>query len=109
MSFTAQSRFSGESFSRDIRCRRHHLYRETRTGEVISHSCQQGLRDVSLECGGKNAAIVFDDCDLDKAIEGTMRSAFANCGQVCPARNVFMCSAVFTKPLKSAPLRRRRR
>ena len=56
---------------------------ETRTGEVISLAAAKGLRDVSLECGGKNAAIVFDDCDLDKAIEGTMRSAFANCGQVC--------------------------
>lgn len=56
---------------------------ETRTGEIIAAAAAKGLRDVSLECGGKNAAIVFDDCDLDKAIEGTMRSAFANCGQVC--------------------------
>jgi aminomuconate-semialdehyde/2-hydroxymuconate-6-semialdehyde dehydrogenase len=38
---------------------------------------------VSLELGGKNAAVVFADCNLDKAIEGTMRSVFANCGQVC--------------------------
>lgn len=56
---------------------------ETRTGEIIAGAAARGLRDVSLECGGKNAAIVFDDCDLDKAIEGTMRSVFANCGQVC--------------------------
>lgn len=56
---------------------------ETKTGEVIAKAAANGLRDVSLECGGKNAAIVFDDCDLEKAIEGTMRSAFANCGQVC--------------------------
>lgn len=56
---------------------------ETRTGEIISKAAAVGLRDISLECGGKNAAIVFADCDLDKAIEGTMRSVFANCGQVC--------------------------
>lgn len=56
---------------------------ETRTGEIIAQAAAKGLRDISLECGGKNAAIVFDDADLDKAIEGTMRSAFANCGQVC--------------------------
>jgi len=36
-----------------------------------------------LNLGGKNAAVVFADCNLDKAIEGTMRSVFANCGQVC--------------------------
>ncbi len=56
---------------------------ETGTGEVITRAAAKGLRDVSMECGGKNAAIVFADCDMDKAIEGTMRSAFANCGQVC--------------------------
>ncbi len=56
---------------------------ETRTGEAIMKAAAVGLRDISLECGGKNPGIVFADCDLDKAIEGTMRSVFANCGQVC--------------------------
>ena len=56
---------------------------ETRTGEVIMKAAAKGARPVSLEMGGKNAAIVFADCDFDAAIEGTMRSAFANCGQVC--------------------------
>jgi aminomuconate-semialdehyde/2-hydroxymuconate-6-semialdehyde dehydrogenase len=56
---------------------------ETRTGEAIMKAAAHGARPVSLEMGGKNAAIVFADCDFDAAIEGTMRSAFANCGQVC--------------------------
>jgi aminomuconate-semialdehyde/2-hydroxymuconate-6-semialdehyde dehydrogenase len=56
---------------------------ETRTGEVIMKAAATGSRPVSLEMGGKNAAIVFADCDFDAAIEGTMRSVFANCGQVC--------------------------
>ena len=56
---------------------------ETRTGELIMRNAAKGVRDISLELGGKNAGIVFADCDMDKAIEGTMRSAFANCGQVC--------------------------
>jgi aminomuconate-semialdehyde/2-hydroxymuconate-6-semialdehyde dehydrogenase len=56
---------------------------ETRTGEIIMQSAAKGLRQVSMECGGRNAAIVFADCDMDKAIEGTMRSVFSNCGQVC--------------------------
>jgi aminomuconate-semialdehyde/2-hydroxymuconate-6-semialdehyde dehydrogenase len=42
-----------------------------------------GARPVSLEMGGKNAAIVFADCDFDAAIEGVMRSCFQNTGQVC--------------------------
>lgn len=56
---------------------------ETRTGEAIMKAAGTGVRPVSLELGGKNPAIVFADADLDKAIEGTMRSVFANCGQVC--------------------------
>lgn len=56
---------------------------ETRTGAAIMKAAADGARPVSLEMGGKNAAIVFADCDMDAAVEGTLRSAFANCGQVC--------------------------
>ena len=56
---------------------------ETRTGAAIMKAAADGARPVSLEMGGKNPAIVFADADLDSAIEGTMRSAFMNTGQVC--------------------------
>ena len=56
---------------------------ETRTGEIIMKAAAVGLRNISLECGDKNPGIVFADCDIEKAVEGTMRSAFVNCGQVC--------------------------
>jgi aminomuconate-semialdehyde/2-hydroxymuconate-6-semialdehyde dehydrogenase len=48
--------------------------------------------------GGKNAAIVFADADFDAAIEGTMRSAFANCGQVClGTERVYVERPIFDK------------
>ncbi|MGB0713237.1 MAG: aldehyde dehydrogenase family protein, partial [Gammaproteobacteria bacterium] len=56
---------------------------ETGTGAAIMKAASDGIRDVSFELGGKNPAIVFADCDIDKAIEGSLRSVFANCGQVC--------------------------
>jgi aminomuconate-semialdehyde/2-hydroxymuconate-6-semialdehyde dehydrogenase len=56
---------------------------ETRTGAAIMRAAADGARPVSLEMGGKNPAIVFADCDFEAAIEGTMRSVFVNCGQVC--------------------------
>ena len=56
---------------------------ETRTGEAIMQAAAKGARPVSMEMGGKNAALVFADCDFDAAIEGTLRSAFVNSGQVC--------------------------
>ena len=69
---------------------------ETTTGEVIMKSAARGIRDISLELGGKNAGLIFADCDMDKAIEGTMRSAFANCGQVClGTERVYVERAIF--------------
>lgn len=56
---------------------------ETRTGEAIMKAAAVGTRDISSELGGKNAAVIFADCDLDAAIDGTVRSVFTNCGQVC--------------------------
>ena len=55
----------------------------TVTGQRVAEAASVGVRDASLELGGKNPGLVFADCDMDKAIEGTIRSVFANCGQVC--------------------------
>ena len=55
----------------------------TATGQKIMAAASVGVRDCSLELGGKNPGIIFADADMEKAIEGTTRSVFANCGQVC--------------------------
>ena len=56
---------------------------ETRTGSAIMKAAAEGIRDVSFELGGKNAGIVFADCNFDDAVEGIFRSTFMNTGQVC--------------------------
>jgi aminomuconate-semialdehyde/2-hydroxymuconate-6-semialdehyde dehydrogenase len=56
---------------------------ETATGEKIMSAAARGVRPVSLELGGKNAGIIFDDADFDKTMEGIGRACFANTGQVC--------------------------
>jgi aminomuconate-semialdehyde/2-hydroxymuconate-6-semialdehyde dehydrogenase len=56
---------------------------ETRTGTAIMKTAAEGTRAVSFELGGKNAGLVFADCDFDAAVDGIARAAFANCGQVC--------------------------
>ncbi len=69
---------------------------ESATGESIMRSAASRLRDVSFELGGKNAALVFADCDLDAAIEGTTRSVFANCGQIClQTERVYVHRSIF--------------
>lgn len=56
---------------------------ETKTGTAIIKAAAEGIRPVSLELGGKNAALVFADCDFETAVNTVTRSAFENCGQVC--------------------------
>jgi len=55
----------------------------TATGTAIMRSVAPRVRPVSFELGGKNAAIVFADADLDAAVDGLARSVFTNTGQVC--------------------------
>ena len=71
---------------------------ETRTGTAIMKAAAEGTRDVSFEMGGKNAGIVFADCEFDKAIEGISRSSFLNSGQVClGTERVYVERSIFDK------------
>lgn len=59
------------------------------TGKKIYQAASiNGLRRVSLELGGKNSAIVFDDADVNKAVESLFESAFSNAGQSCVATSI---------------------
>jgi aminomuconate-semialdehyde/2-hydroxymuconate-6-semialdehyde dehydrogenase len=53
------------------------------TGASIMRAVAPRVRPVSFELGGKNAALVFADADLDATLDGLTRSVFANTGQVC--------------------------
>jgi aminomuconate-semialdehyde/2-hydroxymuconate-6-semialdehyde dehydrogenase len=55
----------------------------TVTGRKVAETCAPMFKKVSLELGGKNPNIVFADADFDAAISGSVRSSFANQGQVC--------------------------
>ncbi|MCY4240239.1 MAG: aldehyde dehydrogenase family protein [Rhodobacter sp.] len=56
---------------------------ESGTGSAIMKIAAGGLREVSLELGGKNAALIFEDARMGAVAEGMTRSAFFNCGQIC--------------------------
>src|SRR5438874_399313 len=55
----------------------------TVTGKKVAEACAPMFKKVSLELGGKNPNIIFADADLDAAIAGSVRSSFANQGQIC--------------------------
>jgi aminomuconate-semialdehyde/2-hydroxymuconate-6-semialdehyde dehydrogenase len=71
---------------------------ETRTGTAIMKAGAEGIRPVSLELGGKNAALVFADCDFQVAVDTVTRSCFENAGQVClGTERVYVERPIFDK------------
>jgi aminomuconate-semialdehyde/2-hydroxymuconate-6-semialdehyde dehydrogenase len=58
---------------------------ESGTGRAIARAAGANLTPVSLELGGKGANIVFDDAELDNAVDWSIRAIFSNAGQVCLA------------------------
>ena len=55
----------------------------TQTGKAISSVAAPMFKKVSLELGGKNANVIFNDCDFEDAVNTSVRSSFANQGQIC--------------------------
>jgi len=59
----------------------------TEIGRQLMQQCAKDIKKVSLELGGNAPFIVFDDADLDKAVEGALASKFRNAGQTCVCAN----------------------
>ena len=55
----------------------------TGTGRIVARTAAPMFKKLSLELGGKNATVILRDADLDKAVDGAVRAAFTNSGQVC--------------------------
>ncbi len=55
----------------------------TETGKIIAINAASQFKKYSLELGGKNPMIIFEDCDLDLAVETAVKAAFLNQGQIC--------------------------
>jgi succinate-semialdehyde dehydrogenase/glutarate-semialdehyde dehydrogenase len=61
----------------------------TRVGKLLMRQAADTMKRVSLELGGNAPFIVFDDADLDAAVQGAMASKFRNTGQTCVCVNRF--------------------
>jgi aminomuconate-semialdehyde/2-hydroxymuconate-6-semialdehyde dehydrogenase len=71
---------------------------ESQTGAAIMQTVAASVKPVSFELGGKNAAIVFADCDFDEAVSGVTEAVFLNTGQICLcAERVYVERAVFDR------------
>jgi succinate-semialdehyde dehydrogenase/glutarate-semialdehyde dehydrogenase len=81
---------------KDSRVRKMTFTGSTVIGKHIMRASADTLKRVSLELGGNAPFIVFDDADVDKAVEGAMASKFRNTGQTCVCANrIFVQDGVF--------------
>jgi aminomuconate-semialdehyde/2-hydroxymuconate-6-semialdehyde dehydrogenase len=71
---------------------------ESATGAAIMKTVAASVKPISFELGGKNAAVVFADCDFEQAVEGLSDAVFLNTGQVCLcAERVYVERAIFAR------------
>jgi succinate-semialdehyde dehydrogenase/glutarate-semialdehyde dehydrogenase len=59
----------------------------TEVGRILARQCASTVKKISLELGGNAPFIVFDDADLDSAVDGAMASKYRNAGQTCVCAN----------------------
>ncbi|RMG87827.1 MAG: NAD-dependent succinate-semialdehyde dehydrogenase, partial [Bacteroidetes bacterium] len=65
----------------------------TAVGKILLKQCADTVKKVSMELGGNAPFIVFDDADLEAAVEGAMASKYRNAGQTCVCSNRFFAQA----------------
>ncbi len=65
----------------------------TEVGRLLMRQCAEGIKRVSLELGGNAPFIVFDDADLDAAVDGAIASKYRNTGQTCVCANRLLVQA----------------
>ncbi|MBT0993873.1 NAD-dependent succinate-semialdehyde dehydrogenase [Cellulomonas sp. DKR-3] len=79
-----------EAIIRDPRLRKLSFTGSTPVGRALLEQAAGGVLRTSMELGGNAPFVVFDDADLDRAVDGAMAAKFRNIGQACTAANRFL-------------------
>jgi succinate-semialdehyde dehydrogenase / glutarate-semialdehyde dehydrogenase len=77
----------GAEFLDNPLCRKITFTGSTTVGQILIRGAARGVKPLSLELGGQAPALVFEDADLEKAVDGVMMAKFRNTGQSCIAAN----------------------
>ncbi|EFO31186.1 succinate-semialdehyde dehydrogenase [NAD(P)+] [Roseibium sp. TrichSKD4] len=77
----------GEEFCSNEKIAKITFTGSTRVGKILMEQCASQVKKVSLELGGNAPFIVFDDADVDAAVEGALIAKFRNAGQTCVCAN----------------------
>ena len=86
----------GNTLCADQRVRKITFTGSTEVGRILMRQSAETIKKVSLELGGNAPLIVFDDADLDEAVEGAIASKYRNAGQTCVCANrIFVQSGIY--------------
>lgn len=87
---TGKADVISETLTGDSRVRKLSFTGSTDVGRRLMAQCAEHIQKISLELGGNAPFIVFDDADLERAVEGAMVCKFRNTGQTCVCANRFL-------------------
>ncbi|KAB7613869.1 NAD-dependent succinate-semialdehyde dehydrogenase [Amylibacter sp. SFDW26] len=88
----------GEEFCTNNTVRKVTFTGSTNVGRILMRQCSDQIKKLSLELGGNAPLIIFDDADLDDAVDGAMASKFRNNGQTCVCANrIYVQAGVYDK------------
>jgi succinate-semialdehyde dehydrogenase / glutarate-semialdehyde dehydrogenase len=90
---TGDAEAIGGVLTADPRVRKVTFTGSTRVGKMLLRQCADTVKKVSMELGGNAPFIVFDDADIDAAVEGAMASKYRNTGQTCVCANRILVQA----------------
>ncbi|MDC5485911.1 aldehyde dehydrogenase family protein, partial [Acinetobacter baumannii] len=84
---TGSARMIGAVLTKHPSVRKVSFTGSTQIGKLLMEQCSSTMKKVSMELGGNAPFIVFEDADLDRAVEGAIASKFRNSGQTCVCTN----------------------
>jgi succinate-semialdehyde dehydrogenase / glutarate-semialdehyde dehydrogenase len=95
---TGDSKTIGAELCANPKVRKLSFTGSTETGRILMKQCADTIKKLSLELGGNAPFIVFDDADLDAAVEGALASKYRNAGQTCVCANrMYVQDSVYDK------------
>lgn len=93
---TADAAAFGQEVCRDARVRKLTFTGSTNVGRILMRQAADQIMKLSLELGGNAPFIVFDDADVDAAVDGAMLSKYRNAGQTCVCANrIYVQSGIY--------------
>ncbi len=95
---TSEASVIGEALTSSFKVRKISFTGSTKVGKILMSQAAENVQRVTMELGGNAPFIVFEDADIDSAVNGIMASKFRNSGQTCVCANrVFIHESIYQK------------